>query len=375
MEKHRDPTLSKKVEVQPDQLSKDDLQVLLFELTKSGNVDELQQCAQYYDGHDYILEPARVLAVNMGLLPMVEILCQWDYNWLASGEHATNLYRAVVKSENTDLFRWFLEKLRSFKTVSNYSGLASLALTTHSPDMYDEWEGFLLDSTRPMSADTMKRPQARTLIPQYTKRSTIFSEVAFRAAKNSIAIEARLIRTWHRLIDFLGGSPLDPRFLGWSLTCLAQSSNFSITLATELLRLGAAINYPREEHSITTCITDSSGNQLPVPSDPWDGLPLPRLQQLRGMTALHFAARGMSEEATRFVRFLLEHGADPNYGYAGLMPAHMLGAGLMQKWLGETWEEVVERTSKARLGTVGQKGTDRAEEDEDGPKAKRRRSR
>ena len=161
------------------------------------------------------------------------------------------------------------------------------------------------------------------LMPEYHKRSVLFSNVAFKVVGKNTVFEARLIETWRRLVDVLGGGPLDPHFLGWSLTCLALSSTLSITLATELLHLGAFINFPR--------LVEAIGISRP-----------------KGITALHYASRGTSEQAARFARFLLENGAEPDLGFGGRKPAQEPGAALMQKWLGETWQEVVKRTASKR---------------------------
>ena len=311
------------IDVLPLKLSLNDFQVFLFELTKAGNVDGVQKYVRHVHDHEWVLRPARILAATMGSLPLVEILCPGK-RWL---DHVLrDFFSAVVKSENVDLFRWLLNKLDNFNDDLTYSSLASAAFATESPDIYTEWENFLLDSTRLLGCynDKWRRKghgEVIMLMPEYHKRSVLFSNAAFKVVGKNTVLEARLIETWRRLVDVLGG-PLDPHFLGWSLTCLAQST-LSITLATELLHLGAFINFPR--------LVEAIGISRP-----------------KGITALHYASRGTSEQAVRFARFLLENGAEPDLGFGGIKPAQEPGAALMQKWLGETWQEVVKRTASKR---------------------------
>src|SRR3569833_344416 len=340
----------------------------------------------------------------MGSLPMVETLTtffDWHRYYEMDGFQAD-----IVRRGNADLFRWLLDKLCGEETPGSYCRLAGEAFSTDSPDMYAVWEEFLLDPTRRLAGaspyyheggeepdpDGYFRP-AETLIPQYNKRSVLFSSPAFCSAAKDAFCEARLFQTWQRLIDVLGSGPLNPRFLGWSLTRLAKISKPSISVAKELLRLGAPINFPRGNGgtiaTTTTATTDAapSAQNGRAATGPW---PRTRRQtRHRGMTALHHAAHGTSEAAVRFARFLLEEGADPEYGFAGMKPAAERGAALMEKWLGESWEAVVARTEEARKERRKEegKGEGYGESDEDewkeegyesdwrGEKANRRKSR
>ncbi|KAK4244292.1 hypothetical protein C7999DRAFT_44010 [Corynascus novoguineensis] len=348
-----------------DCFSQDDLQVLLFELTKAGDVDGLRRIAPHLEWHGWQVKPALVLAAKMGSLPMVDFL--GHFVQVSRDYDSECLFRALVKSENPALLRWLLDRLCESRpgtgdhTVRGYGSLAAAAFSTSSPELFAEWEDFLLDPARQLKSDRVPRlyyretldrqpasfAEVEALIPHYGKLSVVFSTSVFCAVKKSALFEARLIQTWHRLIEAFG--PLDRRFLGWSLNMLARSSSHSITMAAELLRLGAPIDFPRG-----------------------------RAGRHKGMTALHYASRATSEQAARFARFLLEEGADPKYGWADVTPAEEKGAELMQKWLGESWDEVVARTKEARQRRKREEGGrlgDGSDEDEDEelPKPKRHR--
>jgi hypothetical protein len=388
-----------------DSFSGDDLKVLLFELTKAGDVDALRRITTRMKWARRDAEPACLLAAKMGSLPMLKILTQSGSE--ANSPSSRCYFAAVVNNENPALLRWVLGKLCKWPLwigggeVQVYENLVPEAFSTRSPEMYAEWEDFLLDPTRQLTeqrSTSIRKSvhremvpthnigtlcKVRALIPHSMKLSAAFSSPVFSAVKNDALLEARLIKTWHCLIEAVG--PLDPRFLGWSLNMLSRSSSHSLTMAAELLRLGAPIDFPRGRASLTGKLRlepldakdvesmehskfNNKRKQVPQRSQKWQ----------EGMTALHYASRATSERAARFARFLLEEGADPTYQFGDVTPAEEKGAELMQKWLGESWDEVVERTRAARQRRKREEGGDLGdgldEDEEEGlPNPKRRR--
>jgi hypothetical protein len=349
--------------------------VLLFELTKAGDVDGLQKALCLLGRRVHLAVPALILAAKMGSLAMVETFSVLKKESLSAyndsngvlfglvGHGATELFQtAIVRSGNPDLFRWLLDEMCGLKRLYEYGRLAGEAFSTHSPDMYAVWEEFLLDPTRRLAGASKSYSEggeqidpdggfreAKKLLIHYNKRSALFDSPAFSSAAKDAFCEARLFQTWQRLIDVLGGGPLHPRFLGWSLTRLAKMAKPSISIAKELLRLGAPINFPRgTAGAIATTTTTATADAASRTHNGRLARETRRQTRHRGMTALHHAAHGTSEAAARFTRFLLEEGADPEYGYAGMKPATERGAVLMEKWLGESWEAVVARTKEAR---------------------------
>ncbi|KAK4100943.1 hypothetical protein N658DRAFT_559135 [Parathielavia hyrcaniae] len=370
-----------------DCFSQDDLRLLLFELTRAGDVDGLRRIAPHLEWHGWGVRPALILAAKMGSLPMVDF---FGHFFQRLGDYDSEcFFRALVKSENPALLRWLLDRLcesrpnphgRNDDTVWRYSSLAGAAFSTSSPELFAEWEDFLLDPARQLKSNRAPHlDHRRGADAALRELSVVFSTYVFCAVKKSALFEARLIQTWHRLIEAFG--PLDRQFLGWSLNMLARSSSHSITMAAELLRLGAPIDFPRGRAGV---IGEVHFSPMELKNRTRNGGKNERFRRNapakrhKGMTALHYASRATSEQAARFARFLLEEGADPKYGWAGVAPAEEKGAELMQKWLGESWDEVVARTKEARQKKKREEGGglgDGSDEDEDEalPRPKRRR--
>ncbi|KAJ2997236.1 hypothetical protein NUW58_g707 [Xylaria curta] len=359
-----------------------DIKALLYDLTRKGDINQLKEVATKLPRserwvNNAAMGPARQLAAAMGSLPMVRILTYNDANDNPFSSE-TPLCSAMMRSENVDLFRWVLDSFRLSENIPTWSHLASEAFATSSPEMYSEWESFLLDPLRTLGGATTNTwsfstlaphgfRRASTLIPLHNKRYALFSDIAFRAIKKNAMYEERLIQTWNRLVEAIG--PLDPRFLGFSLTRLAMSSKPSNKLGAELLRLGAPIDFPRGNASAIMEKSEMGAHRQADASSFQDRTISPRRRPYRrfyrGRTALHNATRGTSEEAVKFAQFLLAYGADPNYGYAGRKPEQEEGAALMQKWLGETWEELVERTRFVRPENMDLQNMEEQEEADD----------
>lgn len=66
-------------------------------------------------------------------------------------------------------------------------------------------------------------------------------------------------------------------------------------------------------------------------------------------TVLHKAARQTTAAAAEMVKFLLLQGADPDVRRAGKLPRDLPGAQNISRWLGVTWDELVESTRCERL--------------------------
>jgi hypothetical protein len=119
------------------------------------------------------------------------------------------------------------------------------------------------------------------------------------------------------LIEIFMGLPASGDTYNSLLSYVAQYRP-SIAVITYLLQKGADVN--------------SRGN-----SD----------RTIRG-TALYYACTKTSENAAYMTKFLLESGADPALKVGGRLPGRQRGAKNISKWLGVTWEELVEATSHKR---------------------------
>lgn len=359
-------------------------QFLVMELVKAGDVDSLHTVLQqpmFLDDHNVSyrsawlkLAPARVLAARVGSVSMVRLLSErpaesWDFGPRKDG---VPFIREVVRCGNPDLARWVLFADPQILKAPEYSTYAAMFLAADDPDVYCAFEDFLLSEDRVIEDDSsreeyllghdafpMNTVHAWEMIAQPEKRRVLFSAPAFSAAKGSAWREARLVQSWHRLAEAVGGT-LDERLLGWALCRAAKTNPPSVVLAAELLKMGAPVNFPRGRRG-------RERGQLALVEEAltrWDakygkaGDRRARAKHHKGMTALHFAAKGATEGHAKFLRWLLEQGADPRFGWEGRRPAQEKGAQLMEKWLGESWDEVVRRTGPKRREVEG--------DDEDG---------
>jgi hypothetical protein len=338
-----------------------------------------------------------MLAGKQGSLPMVMILdyCAAVSTSALNANEIDTFFRLATKSGNLDLFRWLLNAVCKVSD-RRYTVLAGEAFGSDSHEIYEEWENFLLDASRQLSWRIGVHTTNKAVHGVPAKLKVAFSNTAFYGARKGAMFEARLIRTWDRLTAEFDCFK-NPRYLGHALVALARSACKSTTLAAELLRLGAAIDYPHKivasESSAGTgadITTHHSGPKSTSDSDlssedELSGGKSVHVDGFRrnGRTALHVASQGTTERAARFVKFLLEEGADPTYGHRGVEPAQEKGAKTMRKWLGESWEDLVARTEPARGRRKqlhcgpGNSRNDRGRRDEsDGksPKAKRPRT-
>jgi ankyrin repeat protein len=69
-------------------------------------------------------------------------------------------------------------------------------------------------------------------------------------------------------------------------------------------------------------------------------------------TPLYIAANRTTLEAAQLAKFLLESGADPSAKVRGRTAGELPGAQNISKWLGMTWDELVELTAAARAVTT-----------------------
>jgi len=86
-----------------------------------------------------------------------------------------------------------------------------------------------------------------------------------------------------------------------------------------------------------------------------NGATVDAISRKAGYTILHWAAKNTTATAAEMVRFLLRQGADPNVKKSGRLPGELPGAKNISKWLGLTWDELVESTRAERLAQSQQK--------------------
>jgi len=282
----------------------DVLQSLLFELVSTGNVDELQRLVPR--GTSIIPEVRWELtkaAARRSSLPMVRVLLPWcSYNvgkaLSYDNDHIVELIRAAIESEDVELIKWVLPNYKGELFASrDYGSIISSVIRTESFEVFDVWE----DSLQEFNEDW---------------EFSMFNNNVLLAAQKHPAMEKRLMETWRMLVE-------RQKVSKWGLCCGLGSvagSSLSIPQAKVLLELGADINHPRK---------------------PW---------RRHGLTALHTALKKSTAKGAEFVKFLLISGANPKYGYGKRQVDWEIGAIDISRWLGISWDKLVESTREFREG-------------------------
>lgn len=290
----------------------EDLQALLFEITKRGDICQLQQLLKT-PGIQKLRDcgyEISLIAARLGSFPMVELISS-AFKYV---DFQDDFVVAAIRSQDPDLFRWILSHVRDGECSTKlfYTPFVKEALKAADDEIYAIFEDYLFkpefDVDRKYKIS--KRNRLRELMQEGEKTAILFSEPAFRAVHGQPLREIRLIQTWRKFSD---RGHLSSSILGVSLTQLARST-CSVVLGKELLRLGADVNFPSSHRGA---------------------------ERHTGRTALHTAALKSNAEAAQFMAFLLTKGADPSISWGSRTPAMELGAMGISKWLGKTWEELL----------------------------------
>lgn len=285
-------------------LDADEIQPLLFRLVTEDDIDGVQRLLSCGGGADLKLEvivAARLVAAEKGSLAITQLLAPKNETHVPA-----NIVIAAVESEDAELVKWALSKA----VPEDAEKFLKIMLDTKSDEIYSLYEDHLvaLPPWRERPADGIGWGEPQELMKGFFKQS-IISEV-----KDDTVKEARLKHTWKKLAE---EHQLTTAHMGALLVCIAKST-CSIPLAKALVELGADIDFPRTR---------------------LDGV---------GMSALRIAARKTTQDAAVFMRFLLFEGARP-YEDRGTHNTRDFfdigkerGATMVAKWLGVTWDELVE---------------------------------
>ncbi|KAH7150359.1 hypothetical protein B0J13DRAFT_549979 [Dactylonectria estremocensis] len=267
-----------------DNLDVAEAQPILFGLVIEGDADGAR-----------LIASARSLAAKEGSLALTQLLAPVDETYTPR-----IIVASAIQSEDADFAKWAI----SMAQPEDCAKIMKVALGSKSEEMYALWEAYLLEMPR--------------MVPRSSQHDDkdlfedLFNRTLFSCIKNDPLKEARVKHTLRKLADKMK-RPL----LGSLLVGIAKSS-CSAPLAEELLALGAPIDYPRDFKKT-------------------------------GMTALQIAAKKTTREAALLMQCLILKGARPDsesWGYLSM--AQEKGAVGIAKWVGRTWEELVDSGSQAR---------------------------
>jgi hypothetical protein len=292
-------------------LDGDDIQPLLFGLVRDGNVDGVQSLLASSGGASLgpeILTAARTIAVRQGSLPMAQLLAPKDEKHVPA-----NLVLVAVEGRDADIVKWTLSK----SDPDDVAKFVKAMLDTSSDQIFSLWEEHLVTISQYEGREEMfKDPEDRLDV---VMKQPVFSEV-----KDDLVKEARLKHTWGVLSKLW-----IPDSFSAALIRVAKST-CSIPLAKELIKLGANLDYPINHY-----------------------------KKNGGMTALRLAAKKTTKEAALFMQFLLSQGASDTeqrqHNSEAFNIGNERGAKEISKWLGVTWEELVESNKIRRINRVRKK--------------------
>lgn len=303
--KHHVPSLSqiKTGLSDPESLDVAEAQPVLFMLIREDNVGAAKRLLSAAGGRKLSAETlsyARRCAAEAGSLEMTSLLAP-------STERFTpyDIVVAAVHSQNATFARAAISKSRP----EDCAKLMQAIVSTKSDDMYALWEEHILALPREILMPGHQKPK--------DLYDELFKKALFTKIKDSPLHEARVKLTLRSLSGRMQNS-----LLGTLLVRVAKGS-CSISLATELLELGAPVDYPSEVG--------------------------------RGMTALHIAAKKMEKEAAFFMKYLISQGASMKEHYHSAHSPDKIrserGAMNIQTWTGFTWDEIRSQYASARAGS------------------------
>ncbi|RSL44831.1 hypothetical protein CEP53_011049 [Fusarium sp. AF-6] len=281
-----------------DNLDVIEAQPILFSLVIKGDADGARRLLSAPGGKQLkaeVIDSARCLAAKEGSLALTQLLAP-------AGETHTPqiIVTSAIKSEDVDFAKWAI----STSQPEDRAKIMKVALGSKSEEIYTLWEDYLLSV--PHLVPDLSQHGDKGLV------NTLFNRTLFTDIKNDPLKEARVKHTLRKLSD-----RMPPALLGSLLVSVAKSS-CSLSLAEELLALGAPIDFPM--HSTRA-----------------------------NMTALQIAAKKTTKEAALLMQYLILHGADPNpMPWVRISPGEEKGAAGIAKYVGRTWYELVEAGAQVR---------------------------
>jgi hypothetical protein len=209
------------------------------------------------------------------------------------------VYNGAIKTGNIEFLDWLINsnEMSAFRVQAK--SIVVAFLNTNSEDMWRLCEQFMVILSR---AGDMVRSLS----------DNCFEERVINATSRAAKRETALLSLWECVGRI---TKLKVTKLSYALGAVARTT-CSIRLATALLQYGA----------------DVKGQK-----------------GILAVSPLQFAARKSSIENAEFMRFLLSAGADPEQVSRSRKPSDEIGAKEISRWLGITWNELVEQTRNQRI--------------------------
>ncbi|KAH1932003.1 hypothetical protein KXV48_007907 [Aspergillus fumigatus] len=281
-------------------IEQDEMQALLLDLVR---VDEVEMVERLLPRVDDLYRFSSLIGKTvgeLGSLPMAQMITRVCKEG-AKHRAVDQFYHGAIKAGNVEFIDWLISSNQIPEYRDEAASITAAFVKSDSEDLWRLCEQFMAALSR---ADDIDRRMS----------DVCFEEPAINATCRIAKRENMLISLWESV-----GAIKKPKAakLSYALGVVARTT-CSISLGRALLQHGANINGQKGKLAVSP---------------------------------LHFAARKSSVENAEFMRFLLFAGADPERVSRSRRPSDEIGAKEIVRWLGMTWNELVEQTRDCRRST------------------------
>ncbi|GAQ07430.1 hypothetical protein ALT_4751 [Aspergillus lentulus] len=282
-----------------DTIEQDEVQALVLDLVREDEVEMVERLLPRVDDLYRFSSLLGKTVGELGSLPMAQMITR-VYEEGAKHRAVDQFYHGAIKSCNVKFSDWLINSNQMPEYRDEAASITAAFVKTDSEDMWRLCEQFMAALSR---ADDMDRRMS----------DVCFEEPVINATCRVAKRESMLLSLWESVA---GIKKLKAAKLSYSLGVVARTT-CSIPLGRALLQYGADVNGQRGKLAVSP---------------------------------LQFAARKSSIENAEFMRFLLSAGADPDQVSRSRKPSDGIGAKEIVRWLGMTWNELVEQTRDCRRG-------------------------
>ena len=279
-----------------ESLDPEEAQPLLFGFIIQEDVQNVQALLSSPGGTNLnaeVIAAARLMAAQQGSLAITQLLAPTNEMYAPD-----NIVLSALASEDVDFADWALAKAQP----NDCAKFINVALGTKSEDVYAVWEKHILDLLE-KTRDPVKYPVRPT--------EDLFKKKLYTEIKDNGLKEYRLKHLWRKIPC----KYMSPEVLGDILVRIAKAS-CSLHLAQEVLDLGAPVDYPTNYKN--------------------------------GITALQAAARKNTQEAALLMQLLISEGASTKGRGIEIDISILRGPKNIAKWLGMSWDELLEQYPNTR---------------------------
>ena len=290
---HRDKAPPRKLP--EDSIGNDELLAVVLDLVRNDEVEIVERLLpRHYRLYFYESLGRRV--GELGSVPMAQMITRVCQQVIID-MIVTPFYAGAIKTRNIELIDWIVNS-NQMPLPHEPSVIVAAFLGTNSEEMWRLCEQFMVALSPAGAMDQRLYHDC-------------FEERVISGTSRIAKRETALLSLWECVGRI---TKIKVAKLSYALGAVARTT-CSVRLATALLQYGADVNGQKG---------------------------------LLAVSPLQFAARKSSIENAEFMRFLLSAGADPEQVSRSLKPSDEIGAKKISRWLGITWNELVEQTRNQR---------------------------